>query len=141
MTSQLATQHSTNVVRTANVVPDRAVGQESQNGSEVQNNRTNNLNQAERNQTVSEQVSNAVQNNAQNISQADVSEVAERLNEFVKGIGRDLSFSVDEDLEKIVITVTDTQTDEVIRTIPSEEALVIAKRIEESMSLLFSEEA
>lgn len=147
MTSELATQHSTSVVRTASVVPGKAVGQESQNDKGLQGNSTNNNIQTDQNQEVSAQANNvlhnkdAVQNKTQDISQADISEVAERLNEFVKSIGRDLNFSVDKDIDRVVITVTDTQTDEVVRKIPTEEALAVAKDIEANMSLLFNEEA
>ncbi|MEW6989338.1 flagellar protein FlaG [Colwelliaceae bacterium 6441] len=42
---------------------------------------------------------------------------------------RNLAFSIDDDSGNFVIKVTDTKTDEVIRQIPSEEFIRVAKRI------------
>ena len=48
------------------------------------------------------------------------------LNEFAKQIQTKLNFSVDESSGRSVITVTDTQTGEVIRQIPAKEILAVA---------------
>jgi len=137
MTSELATQLSTSVVRMASIVPDKAVGQGSQNNIAVQNNsRTQNNSQVERNQAVTEQESNS----SQNLGVSEINDAVDHLNDFVRSIDRNLNFSVDEELEKIVVKVIDTETEKVIRQMPSEEAIAISKSIEENKSLFFDEQ-
>lgn len=67
---------------------------------------------------------------AQNIQV--VRQAAKNLNEFAKKIQTNLSFSVDEGSGRSVITVTDTQTGDVIRQIPAKEVLAVANLIRES---------
>lgn len=57
---------------------------------------------------------------------------AKELNEFVEKIQTNLNFSVDEGSGRSVITVTDTQTGDVIRQIPAKEVLAVANLIRES---------
>ena len=52
------------------------------------------------------------------------------LNEEVQSRQRDLSFSVDDDTGRTVVKVINSYTDEVVRQIPAEEVLQIARRIE-----------
>ncbi|MCL7743478.1 flagellar protein FlaG [Guyparkeria hydrothermalis] len=52
------------------------------------------------------------------------------LEELVQSRQRDLSFSVDDDTGRTVVKVINARTDEVVRQIPSEEILSIARRIE-----------
>jgi len=51
---------------------------------------------------------------------------------YVQNISRELNFSVDEDLNRSVVTVLDEETGEVIRQIPSEEMLQLARNISEA---------
>jgi len=55
------------------------------------------------------------------------------INSYVQTINRKLQFSIDESLSlgRAVIKVIDSETDKVIREIPSEEALAIARKISE----------
>ncbi len=62
------------------------------------------------------------------------------LTELVKTVQRDLQFSIDNKSGETVITVLDSLTDEVIRQIPSEEVLALAKNIESLKGVLFSAE-
>lgn len=48
---------------------------------------------------------------------------------YVQNISRELNFSVDEELNRSVVTVLDEETGEIIRQIPSEEMLELAKHI------------
>ncbi|NNC68656.1 MAG: flagellar protein FlaG [Gammaproteobacteria bacterium] len=57
---------------------------------------------------------------------------AKELNDFVEKIQTNLNFSVDEGSGRSVITVTDTQTGDVIRQIPAKEVLAVANLIRES---------
>jgi flagellar protein FlaG len=53
------------------------------------------------------------------------------MNSFVQNLQRDLQFEVDLDLGQTVISVVDRSTNEVIRQIPSEEAVARAQRLQE----------
>jgi len=69
---------------------------------------------------------------AQNVEA--VRNAAKELNEFTKKIQTNLSFSVDEGSGRSVITVTDTQTGDVIRQIPAKEALAVANIIRDAIA-------
>ncbi|WP_271408471.1 flagellar protein FlaG [Pseudomonas sp. Q1-7] len=58
------------------------------------------------------------------------------LQEFAQSIQRDLSFRVDDSSGRIVVEVRDQSSGEVIRQIPSEEALQLLKHLEEARSLM-----
>lgn len=64
----------------------------------------------------------------------------QRLSELVKSVQRDLQFSIDQQSGKTVITVLDSTTEEIIRQIPSEEVLTLARNIESLKGVLFSAE-
>ncbi|NLO79813.1 MAG: flagellar protein FlaG [Xanthomonadaceae bacterium] len=68
---------------------------------------------------------------------ADLARAVEQINEFIRMARCDLVFSVDEATGKLVVTVVDAETREVIRQIPSEEVLAIAARLDEARGLLF----
>jgi flagellar protein FlaG len=51
----------------------------------------------------------------------------------------DLKFTVNGSSGKVMVTVTDEATGEVIREIPSQEILNLASRLEEMIGLLFDE--
>ena len=68
-----------------------------------------------------------------------INEAVRVLNEQIQSVQRELHFSVDEDSGKTVIKVIDLSTREVIRQIPNEEALGVAKTLNEGAELkLFS---
>ena len=78
----------------------------------------------------------------------DLAKAVNELNSRIQTVQRDLEFSVDEDLGKTIITVTDTETQEVIRQIPAEEMLALARFFKEMGSaeealagLLFEKQA
>ena len=55
--------------------------------------------------------------------------VAERIQQYLRESGRELDFRVDADTNRMVVTVRDQNTGEVIRQIPSEEILRIARSL------------
>ena len=63
-----------------------------------------------------------------------------QLNDLVKSVQRDLQFSIDDFSGRTVITVLDSKTEEIIRQIPSDEVLALAKNIESMKGVLFSAE-
>lgn len=59
----------------------------------------------------------------------------------VEPVARSLRFSIDGETGKTVITVVDSATKEVIRQIPGEEILAIAKAIDRMQGLLLKQKA
>lgn len=82
-----------------------------------------------------EQVNQTAQVNAEELQQA-VKEIATSMNLMQKG----LAFNIDEDSGKPVVKVIDEQTGDLIRQIPNEEALEIAKKLNEVAGLLMKTE-
>lgn len=64
-----------------------------------------------------------------------------RISDFVQNFQRDLVFSVDKDVDRLIVKVVDSETQEVIRQIPSEETLRIAKNLDSPESLILREQA
>lgn len=58
----------------------------------------------------------------------------------IQNLHRSLHFSVDQDSGETVVRVVDTETQEVIRQIPSEEILAIADRLRSSAGVLLAEQ-
>jgi flagellar protein FlaG len=52
-----------------------------------------------------------------------------QINDHVQSLQRNLQFTVDDITGKDIVTVVDTDTEQVIRQIPSEEVLEVARRI------------
>lgn len=74
-----------------------------------------------------------------NKEQLDLS--VKKANQAINLLRSNLQFTVDEETGINVVKFVDTQTKEVIRQIPSEEMLAIAKRLDELKGLLISEKA
>jgi flagellar protein FlaG len=60
---------------------------------------------------------------------------------FVQSVQRDINFNVDDSSGRVVINVTEAVSGDVIRQIPSEEALRLSENLSEIRSLLFKAEA
>jgi flagellar protein FlaG len=63
-------------------------------------------------------------------SHEDVSAAVKKMNDAMLGSSQSLQFTIDEDSKDIVVKVIDQTTKEVVRQIPSKEALQIAKSID-----------
>ncbi len=59
-----------------------------------------------------------------------LSEAVDQINNRMQSVRRDLEFSVDEDSKRTVIRVMDSETKEVIRQIPAETVLAMARMIQ-----------
>lgn len=66
---------------------------------------------------------------------------AKQIESFVKSTNRNLNFSVDESLNVPVVRVIDPETQSVVRQIPAEETLKIAKSLEFLNSVLVRQKA
>jgi flagellar protein FlaG len=63
-----------------------------------------------------------------------------KLNDYVQNVQRTLSFSVDKDTGTTVVKVIDTQTNELVRQIPTEQMLKLAADLDEQTANLFVKE-
>lgn len=75
------------------------------------------------------------------ISKREAEAMVDTLNEYTDALKTKLGFSLDKEAQEIVITVRNTETDEVIRQIPAEELLLIQEKMEELTGLLFNKKA
>lgn len=71
----------------------------------------------------------------------EVKESVEKINKTVQAMAHNLQFTVDEATQMNVVKVVDVETKDVIRQIPSEEVLAIAKALDKLQGLLFKEKA
>ena len=60
-----------------------------------------------------------------------LSDAVRQINKAMQQSNRNLEFSMDEDTHRLVVRLTDTETGELIRQIPSEETLAISRSIDE----------
>ncbi|MFO6421839.1 flagellar protein FlaG [Motilimonas sp. KMU-193] len=70
-------------------------------------------------------------NRAEKVEKESVEEAVSLVQRFLDGNKRGVNFSIDDSTDKTVIKVTDTQTKELVRQLPSEEMLRIAEKIKE----------
>jgi flagellar protein FlaG len=74
-------------------------------------------------------------------SREQIEEAVASIQDFVQSVRRSINFSVEETSGRVVVKVTDAGSGDVIRQIPSEEALQLAENLSEVRSLLFKAEA
>jgi flagellar protein FlaG len=87
------------------------------------------------------QTVNAVQQAVQVPSQGQLSDAVKKINETLQGLSQNLEFSVDEDSHRTVVKIVDRQTNDVIRQIPTTEAMEISKALDRVQGLLIRQEA
>lgn len=74
-------------------------------------------------------------------SREEVEAAVATIQDFVQTVRRSLNFSLEEGSGRVVVKVTDASSGDIIRQIPSEEALQLAENLSEVRSLLFKAEA
>ena len=74
-------------------------------------------------------------------SRAEVDDAVKKLNDAIPGSSQQLQFSVDHDTREIVVKLIDQNTKEVVRQMPSEEALRMAKSIDKLQGRLIDHTA
>jgi len=65
--------------------------------------------------------------------------VTRQIDTFLRSTNRALQFRVDDASGRMVVSITDAETGEVIRQVPGEEALRMAERIDASIGALLDE--
>ncbi|MES2935510.1 MAG: flagellar protein FlaG [Pseudomonadota bacterium] len=74
-------------------------------------------------------------------SAAEVAQSVEAINKFLKPVANNIEFSVDEDSGTTLVKIIDTETQAILRQIPSKEALSMAKELGKLQGLLVREKA
>ena len=64
-------------------------------------------------------------------------EVVSALNDLVQNLHKNLQFSNEEETGETIIKVVDSETNEVVRQIPSEEIVRLRRRMKEAAGVLF----
>ncbi len=64
-------------------------------------------------------------------SAAELAEATRDISEYIQTVSRNLDRAVDDQLGRTVITVLDAESEEVVRQIPSEEILAIARFLQQ----------
>lgn len=75
------------------------------------------------------------------VTREQVEAAVATIQDFVQSVRRSINFSLEEGSGRVVVKVTDAGSGDVIRQIPSEEALQLAENLSEVRSLLFKAEA
>jgi flagellar protein FlaG len=88
-------------------------------------------------QTVSQVSSDVAE---ESVEAPSLDEALAQLQEFSRNMRRSLDFSVDSESGRSVVRVMDVETDQVVRQIPTEEAINIARNIERIKGILFEEQ-
>ncbi|AGH82012.1 flagellar protein FlaG protein [Psychromonas sp. CNPT3] len=67
----------------------------------------------------------------------NIEETVAEINDFMSSMQSHLSFHIDKELEQVIISVIDGETDEVIRQIPSEDLVILLKKMDGVKGMLF----
>jgi flagellar protein FlaG len=88
------------------------------------------------------QQNTSTQEQAQRVPSAgELQKALEEVEKAVAPMAQSLQFSLDKDSGRTVVKVMDTDTNEVIRQIPSEEVLAISKAVDKLKGLLIKQQA
>lgn len=74
-------------------------------------------------------------------SRDELKTAVDKLNQSMTASSQDLEFSVDEDSKQTVVKLVDRNTHEVLRQMPTKEALEIAKSLDKAMGRLIDQRA
>ncbi|HCU85636.1 MULTISPECIES: flagellar protein FlaG [unclassified Methylophilus] len=72
---------------------------------------------------------------------AAISGAVKKLNEYVAPALQTIEFSIDDDSDRIIVKVVDTETQKVLRQIPNEEVLAISKTLDKLRGLVVRQTA
>jgi flagellar protein FlaG len=74
-------------------------------------------------------------------AQEQLAKAVEELNKAVKDVAPGIEFSIDADLHQTVVKIVDQNTKEVLRQMPTEETIAIAKSLDKLQGLLIQNQA
>lgn len=83
----------------------------------------------------------AVQRPAAEPSMDQVKQAVQDINKSMRSLSQGLEFSIDADTKQTIVKVIDPQTKEIIRQMPSQDALEIAKALDQVLGKLIKEKA
>jgi len=66
---------------------------------------------------------------------SDIDRAVADLQKFIDGLARELSFRIDESIDRSVITVRDSNSGQLVRQIPAEEVVEIARQIKQDLDV------
>ncbi len=75
------------------------------------------------------------------VSEEQIAKALEGINKTMQNLSAGLEFSVDADSNRTIVKVVDRQTQEIIRQMPTKEALEIAKALDKLQGLLIHQKA
>jgi len=78
---------------------------------------------------------------AQPVSPNQLKAAVDSVREYIQPFNNNLEFSINDETHQLVVKVVDSETKEVIRQIPSEEMLAMAKALDSIKGLLFKQKA
>jgi flagellar protein FlaG len=96
----------------------------------------NETDMAEKTKAVEEMVQKRI-----DLNKEQLEKMVEKMDDFVNSINKGLSFRVDEELGRDVVTIYEASTGDIIRQIPDEEMLIILRRLAAVSSGVFIEES
>lgn len=68
-------------------------------------------------------------------------QAAREINDFIKSSSANVEFTVDSESDRIVVRVVDSENNQLIRQIPSEEMLAISRALDRMTGLLIKQKA
>lgn len=91
--------------------------------------------------TVNAQENRNASGSSPQVDRSELDKAVKEIQNFIKDTNTSLDFHVDKDTDKLVVKVVDTSTKEVIKQIPSEDMLALAKALDKLKGLLVSQKA
>lgn len=74
-------------------------------------------------------------------AQSQLGQALQSINKTLQALSQNLEFTVDADSNRTIVKVMDTQTQEIIRQMPTAEALEISKALDKLQGLLLKQKA
>ncbi len=75
------------------------------------------------------------------VNKADLQAAVDAANKFMAPVARNLQFSIDDNSGRTIVKVIDTETDKVVRQIPSEEMLAISRALGKLKGVMLEQKA
>lgn len=95
------------------------------------------INRSMENSSDSQSKSAQHQEAVKNAGKKDVEKAVEELNNAVKSLNISRKFEVEDELDEVVVKIMDKKEGDVIRQIPSEEAIKLEKNIKQMLGMFF----